>query len=219
MNFVFGLDPAVCRRARLRRARLILMLAERKILPDDPGRVAMRRDPLLCVGSSAFCRTGCSGFVRAFTPVAQWKSGTPKMEAKILEWTRRKPRERFDALEARVRLAEHLGVHQHDGGPASGNEHDFSPNGSSAYMMSDDPDFEQEKAADRHWAVCETAATCGSFSALTKKTSVQALDRLDPCNCRWRPGRAERHGFRVITVTAPSLCTPGAEHQNRRSHW
>jgi transposase len=60
------------------------------------------------------------------------------------------------------------------------------------YMMSDDPDFEQ-KAADVIGLYVKPPQHAVVF-CVDEKTSVQALDRLDPV-LPLAPGRAERHGF------------------------
>jgi len=81
----------------VRRARLLLMLAEGMSYQTIQAELPCDAT-FIVVGSSAFCRTVCP-VVRA-SPGTRSEKRTPKMEAKILEWTRAASR-RFDALEPR----------------------------------------------------------------------------------------------------------------------
>ena len=112
------------------------------------------------------------------------------MEARILEWTRRKPRDGSTHWSTR-KLAEHLGVH-HMMVARVWKRARLQPQRIERYMMSDDPDFEQ-KAADVIGLYVKPPQHAVVF-CVDEKTSVQALDRLDPV-LPLAPGRAERHGF------------------------
>ena len=70
---------------------------------------------------------------------------TPKMEAKILNWTRKKPTDGSTHWSTR-RLGKALGVH-HMMVARTWKKHGLQPHRMSRYMASNDPDFEA-KAAD-----------------------------------------------------------------------
>src|SRR5947207_9759938 len=92
----------------VRRARLILMLAEGKSyqmiqaeLPCDATFIVRWKQ--------RFLQDRLSGLY-ARHPGRAVEKRTPKMEARILEWTRRAPRDGSTHWSTR-KLAEHLGVH------------------------------------------------------------------------------------------------------------
>src|SRR5260370_33525947 len=68
----------------VRRARLILMLAEGKSYQMIQAELPCDAT-FMCVGSSAFCRTVCPDCTRA-TPVAQCKSGSRKWKPGFWSW-------------------------------------------------------------------------------------------------------------------------------------
>src|SRR5216110_377208 len=172
----------------VRRARLILVLAEGKSyqmiqaeLPCDATFIVRWKQ--------RFLQDRLSGLY-ARHPGRAVEKRTPKMEARILEWTRRAPRDGSTHWSTR-KLAEHLGVH-HMMVARVWKRARLQPQRIERYMMSDDPDFEQ-KAADVIGLYVKPPQHAVVF-CVDEKTSVQALDRLDPV-LPLAPGRAERHGF------------------------
>lgn len=114
----------------------------------------------------------------------------PKMEAKILAATRRKPTDGSTHWSTR-RLAKHLGV-DHMLVARVWARAGIKPHRIERYMRSNDPDFET-KAADVIALYLNPPQHAAVF-CLDEKTAIQALDRLDPV-LPFSPGRAERHGF------------------------
>src|SRR2546427_5544703 len=172
----------------VRRARLILMLAEGKSyqmiqaeLPCDATFIVRWKQ--------RFLQDRLSGLY-ARHPGRAVQKRTPKMEARILEWTRRPPRDGSTHWSTR-KLAEHLGV-PHLMVARVWKRARLQPQRIERYMMSYDPDFEQ-KAADVIGFYVKPPQHAVVF-CVDEKTSVQALDRLDPV-LPLAPGRAERHGF------------------------
>ena len=116
---------------------------------------------------------------------------TPRLEARILDWTvKRKPPDGSTHWSTR-KLAEQLGV-SHMMVARVWRKHALRPQRLDRYMTSDDPDFEQ-KAADIIGLYLNPPQHAAVF-CVDEKTAIQALDRLDPV-LPLSPGRAERHGF------------------------
>src|SRR5262252_6469279 len=115
---------------------------------------------------------------------------TPRLEARILEATRRGPGGGATHWSTR-RLGKHLGV-SHMMVARVWAKHDLKPHRLERDMASDDPDFER-KAADVIGLYLNPPQHAAVF-CLDEKTAIQALDRLDPV-LPLSPGRAERHGF------------------------
>jgi len=115
---------------------------------------------------------------------------TPKLEARILAWTQKRPRDGSTHWSTR-RLAEKLGVH-HMAVARTWRKHGIQPHRLERYMASTDPDFEQ-KAADVIGLYMNPPQHAAVF-CVDEKTAIQALDRRDP-RLPLSPGRAERHGF------------------------
>ena len=115
---------------------------------------------------------------------------TPKLRAKILNATRRKPRNGSTHWSCR-KLADQLGVSKtmvHRVWQEAG----LKPHRLERYMASNDPDFER-KAADIIGLYLDPPQHAAVFS-VDEKTAIQALDRRDRV-LPLSPGRAERHGF------------------------
>src|SRR6266850_4937720 len=172
----------------VRRARLILMLAEEKSyqmiqaeLPCDATFIVRWKQ--------RFLQDRLSGLY-ARHPGRAVEKRTPKMEARILEWTRRAPRDGSTHWSTR-KLAEHLGVH-HMMVARVWQRARLQPQRIERYMASDDPDFEL-KAADIIGLYVKPPQHAAVF-CVDEKTAIQALDRLDPV-LPLSPGRLERHGF------------------------
>lgn len=115
---------------------------------------------------------------------------TPKLEAKILDWTRRGPQDGTTHWSTR-RLAKALGL-SHMMVARVWARHGLKPHRLERYMASDDPDFEH-KAADVIGLYLNPPQHAAVF-CVDEKTAIQALDRLDPV-LPLSPGRVERHGF------------------------
>lgn len=115
---------------------------------------------------------------------------TPRLEARILEATRRGPGGGATHWSTR-RLGKHLGL-SHMMVARVWAKHALKPHRLERYMASNDPDFER-KAADVIGLYLNPPQHAAVF-CLDEKTAIQALDRLDPV-LPLSPGRAERHGF------------------------
>jgi len=172
----------------VRRARLILMLAEGKSyqmiqqeLPCDATFIVRWKQ--------RFVQDRLAGLY-ARHPGRAVEKRTPQLEAKILDWTRRTPSDGSTHWSTR-KLAQQLGVH-HMMVARVWKRARLQPQRIERYMMSNDPDFEQ-KAADVIGLYVKPPQHAVVF-CVDEKTSIQALDRLDPV-LPLAPGRAERHGF------------------------
>lgn len=166
-----------------RKARLILMLAEgntyaeiRNALGCDPGFISRWKKRFEADGFAGLAARHQGSFRRVLTP---------KLEARILDWTRRKPTDGSTHWTTR-KLARHMLVAE------VWKRANLKPHRIKRYMASDDPDFE-EKAADVLGLYVNPPQHAAVF-CLDEKTAIQALDRLDPI-LPLSPGRLERHGF------------------------
>ena len=115
---------------------------------------------------------------------------TPKLEARILDRTRRGPQDGTTHWSTR-RLATALGI-SHMMIARVWARHGLRPHRLERYLASDDPEFER-KAADVIGLYLNPPQHAAVF-CVDEKTAIQALDRLDPV-LPLSPGRAERHGF------------------------
>src|SRR5258705_1693768 len=115
---------------------------------------------------------------------------TPKMEARIITATGRKPVDGSTHWSTR-QLAKHLRV-SHILVARVWMRARLQPHRIERYIMSIDPDFEK-KAADIIALYVNPPQHAAVFS-VDEKTAIQALDRKDPV-LPMSPGRAERHGF------------------------
>src|SRR5208283_2667967 len=114
----------------------------------------------------------------------------PKLEARVLEWTRRGPDDGTTQWSSR-RLAKKLGTTHMTVARVWG-RYGLQPHRLRHHMVSDDPNFET-KAADIIGLYLHPPAHAVVF-CVDEKTAIQALDRLDPV-LPLSPGRAESHGF------------------------
>lgn len=124
----------------------------------------------------------------------------PKMEARILEWTRRGPDDGTTQWSSR-RLAKKLGT-SHMAVARVWGRYGLQPHRLRHHMVSDDPHFET-KAADIIGLYLHPPANAAVF-CVDEKSAVQALDRLDPV-LPLSPGRAESHGFEYFRHGTLSL--------------
>ena len=118
------------------------------------------------------------------------RSLTAKLRARILNATRRKPRDGSTHWSCR-KLAKQLSVSKtmvHKVWQEAG----LKPHRLERYMASNDPDFER-KAADIIGLYLDPPQHAAVF-CVDEKTAIQALDRRDRV-LPLSPGRAERHGF------------------------
>ncbi len=181
----------VSRRGRAddaRRARCILLTVA-GVPWSDIRRQLDCSDSYIARWTSRFARERLAGLYsrhRGQPPTVL----TPKVEARILELTRRGPADGTTHWSTR-RLGKQLGV-SHMMVARVWARHGLAPHRLERYMASDDPDFEA-KAADIIGLYLNPPQHAAVF-CVDEKTAIQALDRLDPV-LPLSPGRAERHGF------------------------
>jgi transposase len=176
--------------AQSRRARLILLLAER-------SKWMLIRDKLDCDTRfisrwrDRFIAERLAGLFSRHTGRASYKVDE-RLEAKILAWTtKRKPADGSTHWSSR-KLAGELGAVSHMTVARVWAKHRIGPHRLERYMASNDPQFEA-KAADIIGLYLKPPQHAAVFS-VDEKTAIQALDRKDPV-LPLSPGRAERHGF------------------------
>jgi len=116
--------------------------------------------------------------------------GAARLEARILDWTRRGPDDGSTQWSSR-RLARKLGT-THMAVARVWSRYGLQPHRLRHHMVSDDPEFET-KAADIIGLYLHPPAHAAVF-CVDEKSAIQALDRLDPV-LPLSPGRAESHGF------------------------
>lgn len=116
--------------------------------------------------------------------------GAAKLEARILEWTRRGPDDGTTQWSSR-RLAKKLDT-THMAVARVWRRYGLQPHRLRHHMVSDDPAFET-KAADVIGLYLHPPAHAVVF-CVDEKSAIQALDRLDPV-LPLSPGRAASHGF------------------------
>ena len=127
-------------------------------------------------------------------------NGAAKLEARILEWTRRGPDDGSTQWSTR-RLARKLGT-THMTVARVWTRYGLQPHRLRHHMVSDDPNFET-KAADIIGLYLHPPAHAAIF-CVDEKSAIQALDRLDPI-LPLSPGRAESHGFEYFRHGTLSL--------------
>ena len=115
---------------------------------------------------------------------------TPRLEARILRWTLRKPPDGSTHWSTR-KLARKLKVN-HSLVARVWKRAGLKPHRLDRYMASNDPNFEI-KAADIIGLYLNPPQHAAVF-CVDEKTAIQALDRRDR-RLPLSPGRAERHGF------------------------
>ena len=186
------------RSADARIARLLLLLSEGKTYAEI-------KEILGCGGDyinrwkKRYEEEGLAGLYSRHQG-RQVKVLTPKMEARILSWTQKRPTDGSTHWSTR-RLAKKLGVH-HMMIARTWKKHGIRPHRLERYMASNDPDFEK-KAADIIGLYLNPPQHAAVF-CVDEKTAIQALDRKDPV-LPLSPGRAERHGFEYYRHGSLSL--------------
>src|ERR1700691_6051286 len=178
----------VLRADDVRRARLILMLAEGQSWSTIQHALGCS-SAFIARWQTRFAEQRLAGLFARHQGRPATKR-TPWLEARILAWTRRPPTDGFTHWSSR-KLARALGVN-HMMVARVWQRAGLKHHRLERYMASDDPDFER-KAADVIGLYVDPPQHAAVF-CVDEKTAIQALDRLDPV-LPLSPGRAERHGF------------------------
>ncbi|HET9395002.1 MAG TPA: IS630 family transposase [Nitrospiraceae bacterium] len=181
------------------RARLILMLADGRSYAEIQQRLDTTA-PTISRWRKRFIEDRVAGLMGERHPGQKPSVITPALQAKVLEATRRKPKDGSTHWSCR-KLAKQLGLSKdtvHRIWRIAG----LRPHRLDRYMASNDPDFEK-KAADIIGLYLNPPQHAAVF-CIDEKTAIQALDRLDPV-LPMSPGRAERHGFEYFRHGTLSL--------------
>lgn len=171
-----------------KRARVILALAGGRGLRETATSLGCSTS-YVQRWASRFRAERMSGLV-ARHPGRRAAKEAPKLEARVLEWTRRGPDDGTTQRSSR-RLARKLGTTHMTVARVWGRS-GLQPHRLRHHMVSDDPNFET-KAADIIGLYLHPLAHAVVF-CVDEKSAIQALDRLDPV-LPLSPGRAESHGF------------------------
>lgn len=181
-----------------RRARVLLMLADGETYSDIETAVGCS-SAYIARWRSRFESEGIAGLYGRHRGAARTRN-SPKVEARILEVTRRKPTDGTTHWSTR-RLAKELKI-PHMAVQRAWVRAGVKPHRMERYMASNDPNFEA-KAADIIGLYLKPPQHAAVF-CLDEKSHVQALDRLDPV-LPFSPGRLERHGFEYFRHGTLSL--------------
>ena len=171
------------------RARMILMLADGHSYFEIQRRLQTTA-PTISRWKKRFLSEGVKGLLEHQHPGQKPSLITPQLQARVLEATRRKPKDGSTHWSVR-KLARELRLSKdtvHRIWRTAG----VKPHRLERYMASDDPDFES-KAADIIGLYLNPPQHAAVF-CVDEKSANQALDRLDPV-LPLSPGRIERHGF------------------------
>lgn len=172
----------------VRRARLILLLADDASYTAIVEKLGCNRN-FISTWKKRFQHERLAGLY-ARHQGRKRSVLTPVMEARILNWTARKPTDGSTHWTTR-KLARKLGI-SHSVVATAWKRANLKPHRIARYMASNDPDFER-KAADVIGLYVNPPQHAAVF-CVDEKTAIQALDRLDPV-LPLSPGRLERHGF------------------------
>jgi transposase len=188
----------VLRAGDVRRARVILMLSEGQSWSAIEQALGCS-SAYIARWQARFARQRLAGLFARHQgrPVSK---RTPRLEARILAWTRRPPDDGSTHWSSR-KLARALGIN-HMMVARVWRRAGLKPHRLERYMASDDPDFER-KAADVIGRYVNPPQHAAVF-CVDEQTAIQALDRLDPV-LPLSPGRAERHGFEYYRPGTLSL--------------
>lgn len=171
------------------RARMILMLGAGRSYTEIQERLQTTA-PTVSRWKKRFLQDGINGLIEVRHPGQKPTVITAKLQAKVLEATRRKPKDGSTHWSVR-KLAQELHLSKdtvHRIWRIAG----VKPHRLERYMASDDPDFET-KAAEIIGLYLDPPQHAAVF-CVDEKSAIQALDRLDPV-LPLSPGRVERHGF------------------------
>ena len=172
----------------VQRARLILLLGHGVSYRTIAAKLDVS-EPTIAKWKAQFLRDGIAGLDTRYAgrPASTL---TPRLRARILKATGRKPRDGSTHWSCR-KLAKELGitknlVHR------VWREANLRPHRLERYKASPDPDFET-KAADILGLYLDPPRHAAIF-CVDEKSAIQALDRRDRV-LPLSPGRVERHGF------------------------
>ncbi len=172
----------------VQRARLILLLGHGVSYRTIAAKIDVS-EPTIAKWKARFLRDGIAGLDTKYAgrPASTL---TPRLRARILKATGRKPRDGSTHWSCR-KLAKELGitknlVHR------VWREANLRPHRLERYKASPDPDFET-KAADILRLYLDPPRHAAIF-CVDEKSAIQALDRRDRV-LPLPPGRVERHGF------------------------
>jgi transposase len=171
------------------RARMILMLSAGRSYTEIQERLQTTA-PTISRWKKRFLEDGINGLIEVRHPGQKPTVITARLQAKVLEATRRKPKDGSTHWSVR-KLARELHLSKdtvHRIWRIAG----LKPHRLDRYMASDDPDFES-KAAKIIGLYLDPPQHAAVF-CVDEKSAIQALDRLDPV-LPLSPGRVERHGF------------------------
>jgi transposase len=182
------------------RARMILMLAQGRSYREIQKRLQTTA-PTISRWKQRFLEDRIHGLIEIRHPGQKPSVITPKLQGKVLNATRHKPKDGSTHWSCR-KLARELGISK-DAVHRIWRTAGIKPHRLERYMASDDPDFET-KAADILGLYLNPPQHAAVF-CVDEKSAIQALDRLDPV-LPLSPGRAERHGFEYYRHgTYPSM--------------
>jgi transposase len=181
------------------RARMILMLAEGRSYAEIQERLQTTA-PTIARWKKRFLAQGVAGLFEQHHPGQKPRVLTAKLQARVLEATRRKPKDGSTHWSVR-KLAAELQVSK-DAVHRIWKTAGVKPHRLERYMASNDPDFER-KAADVIGLYLNPPQHAAVF-CVDEKSAIQALDRLDPV-LPLSPGRIERHGFEYFRHGTLSL--------------
>jgi len=168
---------------------MMLMLADGRSYWEIQERLQTTA-PTISRWKKRFLNDGVSGLLELQHPGQKPTVITPKLQARVLEATRRKPKDGSTHWSVR-KLARELNISK-DAVHRIWRTAGVKPHRLERYMASDDPDFER-KAADIIGLYLDPPRHAAVF-CVDEKSAIQALDRLDPV-LPLSPGRVERHGF------------------------
>jgi transposase len=171
------------------KARLILMLASGQSYANIRRRLPTT-SPTISHWKKRFLEDHIAGLTEARHPGRKPTVITPKLQARVLEATRRQPKDGSTHWSVR-KLARELHISK-DAVHRIWRKAGVKPHRLERYMASNDPDFET-KAADIIGLYLNPPQHAAIF-CVDEKSAIQALDRLDPV-LPLSPGRVERHGF------------------------
>lgn len=171
-----------------RKARLILMLADGESYLSIQEKLSCAAT-WISLWKQRFEAERLAGlYPRYQGPKAT--SLTPRLEARILSWTRKAPPDGSTHWTTR-KLGKRLGIN-HMLVHRAWKRARLQPHRLERYLASNDPEFES-KAGDVIGLYLKPPQHAAIF-CVDEKTAIQALDRNDPV-LPLSPGRAERHGF------------------------
>jgi transposase len=178
---------------------MILMLADGRSYAEIQERLQTTA-PTIARWKKRFLAQGVTGLFEQHHPGQKPKVLTAKLQARVLEATRRRPKDGSTHWSVR-KLAAKLQISK-DAVHRIWKTAGLKPHRLERYLASNDPDFER-KAADVIGLYLNPPQHAAVF-CVDEKSAIQALDRLDPV-LPLSPGRVERHGFEYFRHGTLSL--------------